>query len=506
MKDCIEPYAKENNILQLGLFYFGDKKPDRTQVVWSDAECDYKLECICKYGVPGSFDQDVYTACMRIWVKQGMDNSEIRLNYSDIARELHLIPPKDWVGKIKKALQRLAQARYEFTKCFLQVMEDGVTQIDTHFSLFDSASLFSHRDGKSKRNSESRLIFPKEIQKNLEAKYYQFLDMVWYRTLPEGLPRRLYEYLAKRHYHNINGVFMIKEEAICRWLPIMDKNVTNRRKRLAGIAQALITAGFLSAYLFDAKRRICTFTYAKNIKDQVEKLAATCKEELLPATPIPSVAALQAQPVTQNTVVSPPPPPATISPTTESIPTPAPNAPAVAAAYKITETEEVSPMVKVKYLEALKWLDTIAFFHKKRKDDIATLPFKQVAELFSGIRQKYEEMCQENKKPKPGWIYDAFMEKWRFTDSSAVSFPETKEGRWARVAKRLFDSWPETKQRAFIEALRGYLSRFLLNKDDVEAVISKGMWGTWAPKFMEINGLIKPASHYAEAHSNEEGA
>ena len=222
MANFIEPYAKENNILQLSLFYFGKGRPQRSIVTWEDEIGDYQLECMCKYGVPGSFDQDVYTACMRIWVKQGMPSNGIKLNYSDIARELAL-EPRDWNGKIKKALKKLAQARYEFTKCFIKADKNGNKRINTHFSLFDSASLFVHERGKSKRNSESQLVFPEVIKENLEAKYYQLLDMVWYRALPQGISRRLYEYLAKRRYHSVNGALKISEAVICRWLPITTK-------------------------------------------------------------------------------------------------------------------------------------------------------------------------------------------------------------------------------------------------------------------------------------------
>ena len=45
---------------------------------------------------------------------------KIKLNYSDIARELHLDPPRAWVTDIKKSMKKLAQARYEFTGCFIK--------------------------------------------------------------------------------------------------------------------------------------------------------------------------------------------------------------------------------------------------------------------------------------------------------------------------------------------------------------------------------------------------
>ncbi len=191
----IEPYCKENNLLQLSLFYFGKGRPNKTEVKWQDENGNYELKCVCDYGLPGSFDQDVYTSCMRIYVKQGMKTDKILLNYSDIARELGL-SPISWNGKIKKSLKRLAQARYEFTQCFLHVGENGIERINTHFSLFDSATLFKHVKGKSKRNSESELIFPDKIRENLEAKYYQWLDSVRFHCNQEGCSRAGRQHLS----------------------------------------------------------------------------------------------------------------------------------------------------------------------------------------------------------------------------------------------------------------------------------------------------------------------
>lgn len=354
--DYMEPYAKENNLLQLSLFHFGKRRPvpEKTVSEWADGRGNYKLTCVCQYGVPGSFEQDVYAACMRIWVKNGMPATSIKLNYSDIARELNLTPIKAWVGKIKKSLRKLAQARYEFVQCFIKADDAGNKKVSTHFSLFDSASLFEHERGKSKRISESELIFPDIIKGNLEAKYYQLLDMVWYRALPEGLARRLYEYLAKRHYHNVDGKFTISEEALCRWLPIVDKNVTNRRKRLKKISNSLIDKGFLSSYVFDKKKKLCIFEYARNPTPKVHDIVSSSAKD--------------------------------------------------SAKDCIVTAEE-----QAVFVDFLDWINNIPYFHKSKKRDIASLPISKVIDLYPRIRGSYEELVEKNEKPKAVWIHKEFM-------------------------------------------------------------------------------------------------
>lgn len=193
----VEPYVKENNLIQLSLFYFGRKKLKKTIVKWKDKNGEYSLKCVCDEGVPGSREQDCYTAAMRIWVKNDMPRGGVHLNYSDVARELKLKNINHSSVQVKQSLKKLGAARYEFVQCFIEADSEGRKKVTTQFSLFDSTSLFEYRKGKSKKKSSSVLIFPEIIRKNLEEKYYQYLDMAWYRNLPEGLPRRLYEYLEK---------------------------------------------------------------------------------------------------------------------------------------------------------------------------------------------------------------------------------------------------------------------------------------------------------------------
>lgn len=265
MKDYLEPYIKENNVIQLSLFYFSDRKLSSRVVEWSDNDGEYKLKITCDYGIPGSLEHDIYTVIMKMWLKQGTENPRITLNYSDIARELGL-QPNSWVTKIKKSLRRLGSTRYEFEECFVKADENGNNKITTFFSLFDTVHLYESSKKKSRRNSKSELVFPNDIVRNVQANYYQLLDMIWYRKLPDGLARRLYEFLAKKYYLRKDNIFKISEEAICRWLPITDKNTTKRKKLLEKTANDLILSSFLKSYRFDKKNKVCFFEYREDIR------------------------------------------------------------------------------------------------------------------------------------------------------------------------------------------------------------------------------------------------
>ena len=76
------------------------------------------------------------------------------------------------------------------------------------------------------------------------------------------MPRRLYEFLEKKRYLGVNGIFKIGEIYLCRWLPIRRKNVTLRRKTIKNTADTLINAGYLLGYEFDKTKKLCFFRYA----------------------------------------------------------------------------------------------------------------------------------------------------------------------------------------------------------------------------------------------------
>ncbi len=307
MSNSREIYVKENNLAQLSLFNFGMRNFRRTKVEWKDKNGEYELVCAVPEGddeikgVPGAFEHDVYTAIMRIWVKGGMNGDTIDISYSQVARELYL-KPEHSATRIKMAIKTLAKCRYTFKHCFIRNYKDDTEENreEVVFSLFSEADIFEQKRGSKKKSSlkksKSTLVFPKQIVKNIETKYYQFLNMKWFRALPSGLPRRLYEFLEKKRYLSNNSVFAISEEKICMWLPIKTKHVTSRRKNLKKISDSLIKAGYLRYYYFNKTKKLCVFAYS-DAKDpvyperviDVEPEEVIVKETSFVREPIPQI-------------------------------------------------------------------------------------------------------------------------------------------------------------------------------------------------------------------------
>ena len=418
-----DSYVKENNLLQLALFNFSRYNIKKTEIEWldeNDNEC--KLVCNCDYGVPGSFEMDVYTATMRLWVRQGMPQDGLEVFYIEIARELQLFPEKSWIAHIKKSLKKLGMARYEFEKCFIEA--ESEERVTTHFSLYSETKLW---DRKSNNWSikKSKLYFPEQIRKNLEAKYYQFLDMEVYRSLPSGLPRRLYEYLVKRKRHRIKNVFTISETAICRWLPIHDKNASKRRQRLEKSADELIKINFLEAYEFDKKRRLCLFTYSNS------------------------------KPIFNNNFQK----------------------------YEETAKAQENPL----FQEFTDWLSSLKGFNEQRKQEILKLDQKETLTAYPEIRERFEQASSQlslgwlYKALKERWTFTEKKEKQAELTREQREAKELFES-WPKQKQEAFVE----ELKVF---MRKNLLKTECSDEDIQKIVnSGGVYGMWGQILMKDFG------------------
>lgn len=414
-------YAKENNILQLCLFNFSKKRTKKTATKWVDengTECE--LVCHCDRGVPGSFEMDVYTATMRLWIEQDMPEDGVEVTYIGIARELGLTSERGFVTDIKNALKRLGLARYEFEQCFIDGKKRG-KKVFVQFSLYDTTCLFEKEENKS-THGVSKLYFPKEVRENLKAKYFQFLDMDVYNSLPSGLPRRLYEYLVKRKRHQIKGVFTISENIVCRWLPINIKNTTRRRETLEKAAKELVKIKFLKSYKFDKKNELCLFTYAKS------------------KVKIPALAELVAQP------------------------------------QQIAEAKDDS-----QFCEFTQWLDSIKGFNKARQKEILCLDQQTTLAIYPAIRKHYE---QSNSELGPAWLYKALKERWTFPEKKEKTKPLTKEERQVKEAFANWPA--DKQQRFKLEVGEFIKLNTELDDERIDNIVnSDGIYGTWGQLLLD---------------------
>lgn len=202
--------------------------------------------------------------------KAKMPIDGIEVENSDIASVLGL-DYRNWCTKIKKSILKLGAARYEFVECFVDAKSRQVTSIK-QFSLFGGTEV-NEIKGNGYKVNRYRLTFPEEIKVNLEKDYYQWLDFELYKKIKTGVARRLYEFLEKRRYHNVDNTFSIGEEKIFRWLPLLNSNVRQGRKTLKKAVESLLEESYLESYEWNSKSKFWSFTYARKIKRKTKKSA-----------------------------------------------------------------------------------------------------------------------------------------------------------------------------------------------------------------------------------------
>lgn len=282
-----ELYAKDKSLLQLPLFHFQRSRKTRIVHKWQEKDKKTgeikKCELICSGNggsVPGSLEQDIYAACLRLWVTKSRPTF-LTVSYAEIAEILGL-DKRRWSGGIKKSLFKMGRSRYEFKNCF--IYEGKRIAKSCIFSLFESFSFKEEQEKDIGTRTSIEVNFPVELQRNIEVRYYQWLDFALYRRIKTGLSRRLYEYLEKRRYHERDGVYEVGEYLLCRWMPIADCNKTRIRKKIAEIAQNLVDVGYLSHYEKEDSKWYFTYVPRKPLDPEKPHLPQQKRSRYDPTT------------------------------------------------------------------------------------------------------------------------------------------------------------------------------------------------------------------------------
>ena len=120
----------------------------------------------------------------------------------------------------------------------------------------------------------------------------------------------------------------------------------------------------------------------------------------------------------------------------------------------VNETKSVNSV----YIDAMQWLDTIPHFDQNRKKEIINMEVTDIEQIYKGIKGEYKRLSKQNKKPKAGWVYKAFTERWQFTRHLQVE------------KKKIIET--EIKQK--IEAKREEVENYINDNGGVNNVFYSG--------------------------------
>jgi hypothetical protein len=112
-------------------------------------------------------------------------------------------------------------------------------------ALFPRARLYEHRSGKNQMEAWKENVFQlgELFEKNIDAKYFNWVLFENYKKLKSGLPRRLFLYLTKKSDGGRRREFPIRVEKLYPRLPITSKRANDRYEVLASAAKDLEKVG-----------------------------------------------------------------------------------------------------------------------------------------------------------------------------------------------------------------------------------------------------------------------
>ena len=224
----------EGNLLEYPIFSMLRKKVEDTSVeyVWLEQDSlgkplkEEKLRVNCVYGIPNAFDLDVFTAIMRIYLKQRGEHkkNEIHLTVYQVMKELSIEKTGLRARRIRDSLVRMANTTLNFDKSFY-AEKSRVTKI---VDLLVSLEYYERQKGNKLINA-IRITLDEELVSSIERNYFKLIDFEIYKSLPSGLPRRLYEYLEKKKYRKVQ--FEIGVRKLARRIPLK----TGKMSQLRGL-------------------------------------------------------------------------------------------------------------------------------------------------------------------------------------------------------------------------------------------------------------------------------
>ena len=263
----------EGNLLEYPIFSMERRKVNRTieEYLWKKRdiagkltqEQRFKVECIA--GLPNAFDLDVFNAIMRIYVKKSgvYKKNEVHLTIYELIKELELNPNGRVRKRIKESLIRMAKTSLHFENTFYKEKE-RVTKV---VHLIARMEYYEKQKG-TKIINVGKVVLDDELVSSIEKKYFNLIDFDVYKSLPSGLPRRLYEYLEKKKYRK--DQFEIGIRKLAGRIPLKTRKISQLKELLGRANRELKQKEIIDDWEFKKSNIVYHFKKSERFK-RVEK-------------------------------------------------------------------------------------------------------------------------------------------------------------------------------------------------------------------------------------------
>ena len=281
----------EGNLLEYPIFSMERKRVNSTcsQYVWAQRDRkgtvvrEEKLSIECTRGLPNAFDLDVFNAVMRLYTKgKGEDEyrkNEVHFTVYQIPKELDLSITGTKRRRIKESLVRMASTVLNFEKSFYAEKEK-VTKV---VHLIDNLEYYEKWKGKRLINAV-KVTLDSELVSSIERNYFKLIDFDIYKSLPSGLPRRLYEYLEKKKYRKTQ--FEIGVRKLAKRIPLKTRKISQVKELLGRANEELKKKDVIDRWAYKGSNIIYYFKKSERFKEverdlfHLENLVRTFYESL----------------------------------------------------------------------------------------------------------------------------------------------------------------------------------------------------------------------------------
>ena len=265
----------EGNLLEYPIFSMERSRVNKTtdEYIWREKDIsgrviyERKFKINCVYGIPNAFDMNVFNTLMRIYVKQsGLYNkkNEIHFTIYELIKEIGLpVHHGGVVKEVKESLKRMANSTLNFENAFYKEKEK-VTKI---VHLLVRIEIYEKQKGNRPINMV-KVVLDDELVSSIERKYFNLIDFDVYKSLPSGLPRRLYEYLEKKKYRK--DQFEIEIRKLAGRIPLKTRKISQLKELLGKANRELKQKEIIDDWEFKKSNIVYHFKKSERFK-RIEK-------------------------------------------------------------------------------------------------------------------------------------------------------------------------------------------------------------------------------------------
>lgn len=406
---------------------------DGMGMVWEDIN-NYKYRT--GYKMPDKVDMLILLYLLHKSQKQDYDN-KLKVTRYEVLKACKISPNPEYYKRLEDSLRRWKNITLEFKGSFYSKGK----HLTISFGIIDSYEINEKKKLLKVDFNENWLLRIKESDfcKNINFEYY--------RRLKRSVSRRLYELLAKNFKGRVECHYKLttlgarltlsgrknkkgEETIYASDVLVAIKPAINEINKLAGTPEISKITGIPEEDIFVIKYKITG-------KGQ-ERVIHFCREAVSKKK-TPKIKKKPTEEVTSRGQEE----------------------------FNFeTERTEVSKQ----YQTALDWIESIPYFNKKRKQEIWEMEKEEIEKVYVGIRREYERLEKEGKKPKVGWVYKAFTEKWEFSEKLEE---DKKEEIKAKIEEMIAKKKAEVKK--YIEKSGG-VEKIRYNEKKIEVMEDYGLY------------------------------